>query len=100
MKRNLILLSAVAVSVASLSACSEMAKTQSDGLNGIQGASELACNQAMREYQQAVDNFSILEGRAPKDENELVPKYLRDVSPLMDIAPDGTAIVQPGGPCA
>jgi hypothetical protein len=100
MKRTLTVLAVVTASLWSLAGCSEMAKTQSNGLEGIQGASELQCNQAKRDYEQAVDNFSILEGRAPKDENELVPKYLRGASELMDIAADGTVVVQPGGACA
>ena len=99
MKRNLTVLAAVTASLWSLTACSEMAKTQSNGLDGIKGASELQCNQARRDYEQAVDNFSILEGRMPKSEAELVPTYLRAASDLMDIAADGTVIVQPGGAC-
>lgn len=100
MTRTFTALTVATAALLSLSACSEMSKAQSDGISGIQGASQLACNQAMSEYQQAIDNFSILEGRAPKDESELVPKYLRAVSDLMDIAPDGTVVVQPGGACA
>ena len=100
MKRNMTVLAAVTASLWSLAACSEMAKTQSNGIEGIKGASELQCNQARREYEQAIDNFSILEGRPPKNETELVPKYIMGVSELVDVAPDGTVIVQPGGACA
>jgi hypothetical protein len=100
MKRNLTVLAAVTASLWSLTACSAMAKTQSDGIAGIKGASELQCNQARREYEQAIDNFSILEGRPPKDETELVPKYIMGVSELVDVAPDGTVVVQPGGACS
>ena len=80
MKRTLSVLAVTVASAWSLAACSQMAETQSNGLSGIQSASELQCSQAIRDYTQAVDNFSILEGRAPKDETELVPKYLALVS--------------------
>jgi hypothetical protein len=99
MKHNLTTLAALAIGLSSLAACSEMAKTQSNGLGGIQKASALQCNQALRDYRSAVDNFSILEGRAPTSEAELAPKYLRSLSDLVDVTPDGQVVVQPGGAC-
>jgi hypothetical protein len=100
MKHNPIALTLLAVGLASLTACSQMSETQSNGIGGIQGASELQCNQALRDYQAAIDNFSILEGRAPTSEGELVPTYLRAASDLVDITPDGQVVFQPGGACA
>jgi hypothetical protein len=100
MKHNFTTLAALAIGLSSLAACSEMAKTQSNGIAGIGGASDLQCNQALRDYQAGVDNFSILEGRAPTSEAELVPTYLRAASDLVDITPDGLVVFQPGGACA
>jgi hypothetical protein len=101
MKRNSTMLGIVALATASasLTACAQMADTQVNGIGGVRRASELQCNQARRDYEAGVDNFSILEGRVPTSETELVPTYLRSASELMDISPDGRVVVQPGGGC-
>ena len=100
MKPHLTTLTVLVLGLTSLAACSEMAETQSNGIAGIQGASELQCNQALRDYQSAIENFTILEGRAPTSEAELAPRYIRSVSELVDIGPDGQVVVQPGGGCS
>ena len=99
MKPPLSTFAVLVVGLSSLTACSAMAETQSNGIAGIQGASELQCNQVLRDYSSAVDNFTILEGRAPKSEDELAPKYIRSVSDLADVTPDGQVVVQPGSGC-
>lgn len=99
MKRNSTWFAIAALAASSLTACSEMAGTQSDGIDAIAGASELQCNNDRRTLQSMIDNFEILEGRLPVSEAEMVPKYRQVDSPLVDVDGTGQAVFTPTGGC-
>ena len=69
------------------------------GTRAINNASGLACNQARRTLEQAVENYTILKGEAPVNEAALVPDYLLMQTPLMDIDATGAVVPQLGGGC-
>lgn len=93
------LITAVAVSgVLVLSACEPM-ENANKGVKAIKGAGNLQCNDARMQLQAIVDNFMILEGRPPKDQQELIPSYLREANPLVMIDPSGAVVFAPGRGC-
>lgn len=61
------------------------------GLEAIDEAGGLACDAERRTLEQAVEAYTLLEGRPPADEGELVPDFLRAESELFDVT-DGTVV--------
>lgn len=99
MKHPRRLITAVAVCGALvLSACEPMDNAK-QGASAIKGASALQCNDARMQLQAIVDNFMILEGRVPKDQQELIPSYLREANPLVQIDAEGKVVFTPGRGC-
>ena len=69
------------------------------GTKTIAGATELQCSEARRTLAQAVENYSLLEGKPPRNETALVPGYLLMTSPLMDLDATGNVVAAPNSGC-
>lgn len=72
---------------------------QKEGREGMANANALSCKTERDMVRQAVENYTILEGKPPADEAALVPDYMRTLSTLMDLSPTGVVVASPGGGC-
>ena len=83
-------LAAVAVGVLLLSACGKGSRPIENnvvrpGITAIEQSKTLACSNDQQALQQAIDNYTVLEGGPPPDQAALVPNYLHEASKLYDV---------------
>lgn len=69
------------------------------GAEAIPEAGALACDEDRRVLATAVETFTLLEGRAPDGQDDLVPDWLRAPSELWDVV-DGEIVPAADSPCA
>jgi len=68
------------------------------GAEAIPEAGALACEEDRRVLATAIENYTLLESRAPDTEDDLVPDWLRAPSKLWDVE-DGAIVPAAGSPC-
>ena len=69
------------------------------GITAMAQADTLACDTDRAVVEQALEAYTMIEGRAPADQASLVPDYLRKPSELYDVTADGALVPAPGSPC-
>lgn len=72
--------------------------TVQQGIVGIDESRAAACDIERRTLDQAIETFTLLEGRAPLSEAELVPDWLREESALWEIV-EGRVVPAADSPC-
>lgn len=70
-----------------------------EGIEAIDEADALTCDADRRTLEQAVEAFTLLEGRPPATEAELVPDFVREESERFDVV-DGAVVATAGGACS
>lgn len=75
------------------------AKEAKDGLETVEQATGVQCVTERSMMLQQVEAYTILEGKAPTTEAEMVPNYLRTASIYFDLDASGNIVAAPGSGC-
>ncbi|MDO8361480.1 MAG: hypothetical protein Q7V88_01160 [Actinomycetota bacterium] len=87
-----------ATAAVALSGCPN--KAVEEGTKAIPQANNLMCHEDRRILEDAVENYTLLEGDPPASEQAMVSAYLRVESTLYDYDPaTGTVVPAPGSSC-
>ena len=76
------------------------AKEAKDGLETVEQATSVQCVTERDMLAQQVEAYTILEGKVPVTEAEMVPNYLRTESIFFDLDASGNIVAAPGSGCA
>ncbi len=93
--RTLTLLPVLAAAVAGCG----YAERARENAESVGQASAVNCVTERETFQLAMESYLILEAKAVAVETDMVPRYLRTLSPLWDIDAAGNIVPQPGGGC-
>lgn len=94
MKRQLVIVIAVAVGLLAVGGCREK-----EAAADIAGASVAQCNAERSMLEGAVEAYLMLEGRLPTSEAEMVPDYLRIQSVYFDLDAQANLVPAPNSGC-